>query len=195
MTKIDGVEEDLRYVRSVLDEAGKAGSPAGIYYLWAVLSFVGMSLIDLKPEATGPFWAVAGPLGGVASGYLGWKAGKKLGQNSRREGILHTLHWTGMMAAILLVIPLQATGVVSYGAVPSLILLIIATSYYTAGIYLDRRLLFIGILMAGCYLVTVFVKGWPWIWTFTGSVLALSLFASGLLAQGVGRRATTGGRP
>ena len=195
MTKIDGVEEDLRYVRSVLDHADKAGSPAVIYYLWAVLSFVGMSLIDFKPEATGPFWALAGPLGGVASGYLGWKAGRRLGQSTRREGVLHTLHWTGMMFAIALLIPLQAAGGLSTAVLPKVILLIVAISYYTAGIYLDRRLFFIGMLTAGCYLATVFVRGWPWIWTFTGSILGLSLLTSGLLARGASRRTTAGGRP
>ena len=194
MTKIDGVEEDLRYVRSVLDEAGKPGSPAGIYYLWAVLSFVGMSLIDFKSEAAGPFWALAGPLGGVASGYLGWRAGRRRGQSTRREGTLHTLHWIGMMFAILFLVLLQATGGLSYAVLPKVILLIVAFSYYTAGIYLDRRLFTIGIVMAGCYLATVFVTGWPWIWTFTGSVLALGLSTSGLLAQGAWRRTTVGGQ-
>lgn len=190
-----GVEDDIRYVRSVLDRAEQLGSPAGIYYLWAVLGFVGMSLVDFKPEVVGPYWAFAGPLGGAASFYLGWRGSRQLGQTSCREGAFHALHWIGMMTAIFLTIPLALTGLVSPEALPTLILLILAFGYYTAGIYLDRRLLAIGLLVGGCYLATIFVKSWPWIWTFTGAVLALGLVASGLRSRAVWRHMAAGDAP
>lgn len=195
MSNTNRVEDDLRYVRSVLDQAEKGKWPAGIYYLWAVVSFAGMSVIDFRPDLAGPYWAVAGPLGGVASGYLGWRAGRSLGQDSRREGTLNSLHWMGMMVAILLLVPLPAMGAISERVLPSLILLIVALGYYTAGIYLERALLFVGMIMAGCYVATILVENWPWIWTFTGTVLAASLIVSAQIGKAAWRRRASGDGP
>ncbi len=184
MSKIGGMEEDLRYVRSVLDRSEGGGTPASIYFLWAAICLVGYALIDLAPERAMVFWAVAGPAGGAASFFLGWWGSRRLGQESRREGLSHILHWTGMMAAIFLVVPLAVLGTIPPRALPSLVLLIVALGYWTAGIYLDRRLLYIGAIMAACYLATVLFARRSGIWTAAGAALALSLVAAGWVGRG-----------
>lgn len=63
--------------------------------------------------------------------------------------------------------------------------MIVALGYYTAGIYLDRKLLFVGVLMALCYGATLFMRDWPWTFTFAGGVIAVSL----LITAWVGRYA------
>jgi hypothetical protein len=188
MTEDKQARADLSYVRAVLDRAESADNPATIYFLWAVLTFIGFAMIDYLPEKTGLYWMIVAPLGGLLSGYLGWRAGRATGQASRREGVLQALHWTGMMAAILLLVPLAATHGIGVDEMPRLILLIVAIAYYTAGVHLDRRLLWISIVLGGCYLFTVYMPDVPRLWTITGAMMAGSLAAAGILTMVKARR-------
>src|SRR5213593_929666 len=110
MTEDNRLRDDLSYVRSVVARANAGDSPAVIYFLWAAITSFGFALIDFAPERTGLYWMIAGPAGGVLSAFLGWRAGRALGQSSHREGRSHALHWTGMMVAIVLLAPLTVTG-------------------------------------------------------------------------------------
>jgi hypothetical protein len=191
MTDDKQARDDLSYVRSVLHRAeNTAESPASIYFLWAVITFFGFAIIDVLPEKTGPYWMIAGPLGGVLSGVLGRRAGRAAGQPSRREGILQAMHWVGLMVGIFLMVPLVITHVISTDDFPRLVLLVIAISYYTAGVHVDRRLIPVSVVLAGCYLLTLFVRDLPHLWTVTAAILAASLAVAGLFAAARARRAT-----
>lgn len=192
---LDRVQDDLRYVRSVVDEADRAGGPAAVYWLWAAISLVGFSLIDLRPRAVPVFWAVAGPLGGIASFWLGWRSSRRLGQDRPGEGLQHVLHWTGMMAAIGLVLLLPAAGLLPPDGIPTLILLVVALGYWTAGAYLDRKMLYVGAVMAAGYLASLAAAGRPGTWILTGVMISASLAISGWLARSAWRRAAAGGGP
>lgn len=189
MTDDQQMREDLSYVRSALDRAGAAGNPATVYFLWAAISFFGFAIIDYAPKATGIYWMILGPLGGVLSAVLGWRAGRAQGQGSRREGMLHGFHWGGMMVAILLLVPLITTGAVSATELPRVILLLVALSYYLAGVHVDRRLLWVGAAVGACYLFTVYERGLPRLWTITAAALAASLVTAGIVATARARRA------
>jgi hypothetical protein len=189
MTNDKQVRDDLSYVRSVVHRAEEgAGNPATIYFLWAIITFIGFAIIDFAPAATGPYWALAGPIGGVASGFLGYRSRRALGQSSVREGRIQTLHWCGLMFAILLLVPLSITHVITVDDFPRLTLLIVAFSYYTAGIHTDRRLVPVSFVLAACYLLTIFARGLPHLWTITAAILAASLVAAGLFAAARARR-------
>jgi hypothetical protein len=97
-------------------------------------------------------------------------------------------HWSGMMGAILLLMPLAATRAIPAPELPRLILLLVAFSYFTVGAYLDRRYRWIGLALAGCYLVTLFGRGFPYLWTLTGILLAASLAVGGLVTLASHRR-------
>ena len=189
MTDDKQAHDDLSYVRSVLHRAeNTAENPASIYFLWAVITFFGFAIIDVFPEKTGPYWMIAGPLGGVLSGVLGRRAGRASGQPSKREGIIQSMHWIGLMAGIFLMVPLVMTHVVSTDDFPRLVLLVIAMSYYTAGVHVDRRLIPVSFVLVGCYLLTVFVRDMPHLWTVTAALLAASLAIAGLFAAARARR-------
>jgi hypothetical protein len=188
MADDEQMREDLSYVRSALDSARAERNPAIIYFLWAAISFFGFAIIDYAPERTGFYWMIMGPLGGILSGLLGARASRALGQDSRREGRLQGLHWSGMMVAILLLIPLIATGAVSEAELPRIILLLVALSYYLAGVHVDRRLLWVGAAVGGCYLFTVYQRDLPRLWTITAVALAASLAAAGIVAAARLRR-------
>jgi len=190
MTDDKQAHDDINYVRSVLERAeGGAGNPATIYFLWAAITFFGFAIIDVAPKRTGYYWMIAGPLGGVLSALLGHRAGRATGQSSKREGRIHAMHWSGLMAAVLLLMPLAITHVIAFQDFPRLVLLIVALSYYTAGVHVDRRLIPVSFVLAGCYLLTVFARTLPHLWTVTASILATSLAVAGLLAAARTRRA------
>jgi hypothetical protein len=189
MTDERQAHDDLSYVRSVLRRAEyTAEGPASIFFLWAVISFFGFAIIDVFPERTGPYWAIAGPLGGVLSGILGRRAGRRAGQPSRREGIVQAMHWIGLMFGILLMVPLVMTHVISTDDFPRLVLLVIAFSYYTAGVHVDRRMVPLSIVLVGCYLLSVFARELPHLWTVTGAIVAASLAIAGLYSAARERR-------
>lgn len=183
--------DDISYVRSVLERAeDRAGSPATIYFLWAVITFFGFAIIDFAPEKTGLYWIVAAPLGGVLSAILGHRAGRVTGQPSEREGLILAMHWGGVLVAMVLIAPLAMTHVIVPDDFPRLVLLVIALSYYTAGVHVDRRLIPVSLVLTGCYLLAVFARDLPHLWTVVAGVLAASLAAAGLLAAARARRAT-----
>ncbi len=177
------VREDLSYVRLALQRAdATAGDPATIYFVWAAITFFGFAIIDFAPKSTGLYWLVAAPLGGVLSAVLGYRASKASGQSSSRNGWALAMHWGGLLVAVLLIVPLATTHVIVPADFPRLVLLVVAGSYYTAGIHLDRRLIPVGLVLAACYLLTVFVRDLPYLWTVTAAVVATSLAVLGLLA-------------
>lgn len=184
MSEDKNVRDDLSYVRGALARAeGEARSPASVYFLWAAVSFFGFAIIDFAPHRAGVYWLIAGPLGGVLSGILGERAARRAGRSSLSEGRRWALHWAALLAAILLLAPLAATGGVHVAALPRLILLVSALVYFLAGVHLDRRMIAMGPVLAGCYLLTVAARGMPYLWTLTAAVLAASLVLTGLLAS------------
>jgi hypothetical protein len=186
MTDPRTVHEDLRYVRSVVHRADATGNPAIVYFLWAAITFVGYAIIDFFPEKSGLFWMVAGPLGGVLSGVLAWREARSAGQESSRDGRVHSLYWTGMMFAILLVIPLRIVGLVSIEALPRIVLLIVAFAYYAMGIFEDRKMLWVGMLVGAAYVLSIALRDFQYVWTITAACVAAGLVAAGIAARSSG---------
>lgn len=167
------VEEDLGYVRDLVDRAGRDDTPRAIWYLWAAIGGVGFALIDFRPQSVGLFWAIAAPLGFLASMWLGWRHARALGQESRREGRTHMLHWGGMGGAIALVVFFAARGHLTGEEIAQAILLVVALGYFLAGVHLAGPLLWVGLLLAGSFVAVEFVDGY--VWTAVGVVMALAL--------------------
>ena len=190
MTDEHRFRDDLSYVRSVLRRAEATRNPASLYFLWSVLSFFGYAIIDFRPEATGLYWAIAGPLGGVASAFLGSRAARQSGQISDRDGWKDAAHWSAMMFAALLLVPLVTTGRLETDDIPRVILLILALTYWSAGLWQDRRFLALGVVMAALYLFTIYAAALPYLWTITGAILGASLAVGGIFAAAGARRRT-----
>ena len=175
------VEQDLAYVQEVVKNAeGASSGPREIYILWAVVYFVGFSLLDFDHQIGGMFWMIAGPAGGVISYWLGRRWALRSGAASRRAAIRHMLHWIGMGVAIFMAIPLLPLGVLEPNALAKVILLITAFGLFTAGIYLVRPYLWVGIALAGCYLAVISVATLPWmvVGATSGGAMLLAAFLS-----------------
>lgn len=167
------IESDIGYVKDLVTKSGKSDQPASFYLLWAVLMAVGFSLVDLAPNWVGFFWMIAGPVGGLLSGYLGWKAGVNRGQMNREIGIKHALHWSGMLVVICL------AGVLVQGVVISqVILLVVALGWWTAGVHFDRIFLWLGGIMMLGFLGTLFMD--RYVWTTMGVLLGTVLIVTAI---------------
>jgi hypothetical protein len=74
------------------------------------------------------------------------------------------------------------------GSLHTVILLVLSLGYFTAGLHLDRRLLWVGLLMGvGSVFVTMVSL---YAWTMVGIALAVSLIVAGMW-EGRSREATT----
>ena len=188
MTDDKRLGADLDYVRTVVERAEGGNNPASIYFLWACISFFGYAIIDYAPEKTGLYWMIAGPVGGILSGILGTRHARRAGQVSRRAGFADFLHWTGLFAAILLLVPLVVTGRLAPDDIPRAVLLLVGYGYWTAGVHLDRRMLAVAAVMGALYLFSIVASGLSWVWTITAAGLAGSLAVAGIFAAARARR-------
>jgi len=180
VTTTDNLRDDIAYVRAAAERAGSGTIPS-IYVLWAVIGLCGFALADFAADSrsVGLFWMVAGPAGFVVSMWLGYRAGRHAGQGSRRVGVRWGVHWLAFLAAGALGAALVAAGHLPWTAFGSLVVLLLALSYFYAGLYMDRRMLAIGVVLGACFLVTLFIPGYQW--TLAGVLMAGALVWQAIL--------------
>src|SRR5947209_13513496 len=111
MTEARQMQEDLHYVRKLVSD--REGQPppgtAAIYWVWAVYVLVGYTLIDVAPRAAGPFFAIAGIVGGLVSGWIGYRAHRQSGEWDSRGRWMALMHWVvGVILCIAAVLALCA---------------------------------------------------------------------------------------
>ena len=170
-------KESLDYVRDVVQRSQGASHPASIYYLWALVCLVGFPLSDLAPRAVGTYWMIAAPVGFVLSAILGWRHALRVGQVSQREGIFTAYHWLATLVVAGMASLLVIQGLVGGETLGMIILLVLTMSYFSAGLYQARPLLYAAALLGLSFLAVVFIEQWAW--TVAGVAVALGLFLSG----------------
>lgn len=166
------VHEDLHYVRAAVEASSQSPTPPSIYLLWALIGGIGLPMIDWAPQRVAVFWLVAAPAGFAISLLLGRRRALQSGQQSRGTA-KHALHWGSLLLAPVLAMALPATGRIEGLAAAQVVLLLIATVYYLAGVHLDRALLWVSGWVALGYLSLFVLDSWGW--TVVGLTLALAL--------------------
>src|SRR5947209_1148513 len=138
MTETRQLQEDLQYVRQLVDQREHRRPPGTtpIYWLWAVYTLVGYTLIDVAPQASGPFFLFGGIVGGLISAVIGYRAGSRLGEWDTHG------RWTGVMHWVVGV-PLAVAGTLGLCAVipplrqnmypGQIVVVMIGLVYYLAG--------------------------------------------------------------
>ncbi len=166
---------DLGYVRDVVERSERRAMPRGILWVWAAISVVGCAVHDVAPGRAGLYWLVAGVAGFFLSAWLGARAGRAMGQESAETGRRHMLHWAGMGVAIFLL----AFGAEGWGSTPQAsshaILLMVALSYWLAGVHMVPALKWMGVVAAGMYVALALLEGFAYPWTAAGIVIAAGL--------------------
>lgn len=177
---------DLGYVREVVRRSERRGMSRTSLFLWAAISAAGFAIVDLAPERAGLYWLVAGIAGFVLSSWLGSRHARATGQESREVGMRHMLHWGGMGVAIFLLL----FGAQGWDSTPQAsshaILLIVALSYWLAGVHLVPALKWMGVVAGGAYLALAFLDGFPYPWTAAGIVIAAGLVVAGIAGGAAG---------
>lgn len=180
MTDTDSIKDDIAYVRAVAERTGPGHVPA-IYVIWAMICVVGFSLVDLVGPGSSwvaIYWLMAGPGGGALSWWLAVRAGVRDGQADRRQGKRWVGHFVGFFVVGLLGCVLAAAGELSWSGLTSLWILLLALTYFLAGLHLDRRLMPIGIVLAAGYLLTFYLPEYRF--TTAGALVAVALLVQGL---------------
>lgn len=182
MTKTEQLQQDLDYIAGAVRRRDRPVGVPAIYFLWAAVILVGFALPDFAPRQMGAYWLVCGFGGGLLSWWLGARADRRSGIRDRELGRRYGLHWSiGGIAFVLTLLPLLL------GRVPPQqggagFLFTTGLLYALAGVHLERRLLWPGLLMlAGYAVMTVFAP--PYAWTISGVAISLSLLWGGLSAQ------------
>jgi hypothetical protein len=178
MNDASRIEDELTYVRKVVSAADRGQTPAAIYLMWALICVVGFPLADFAHRYIAVYWMIAAPVGTALSAWLGWRHSRRVGQVRRETGIRHGMHWIGTIAVVFLVVPLGVAGDATWDVVHRAILLVLALSYYLAGVHLDRPILWVGLLMVGAYVALFYIHSYQW--TIVGVAVAVALAAAGL---------------
>ena len=172
------IAEDLHYIRGLVE--GPRAAPASILILWAVIGAPGFALVDLAPSAVPWYWLVAAPIGMVASIWLGRRHAVREGRIDRATGIRWTLHWAGLLAAAGLIVLLAVARIVPFEVINPAMVLLIAITYFLAGIHLDRRLLWVAAALVAAFPTIVFLPKFGW--TAAGALVAVAVL--GVAASG-----------
>lgn len=179
-TETDSMKDDLAYVRAVAEGTRQAHVPA-IYLIWAAICLCGFALVDIAGPASGwigIYWVTAGPAGAVLSWLFARRAGARDGQADRRTGMRWVGHFLAFFGAGVLGLLLAATGEMSWPGVSSLWVLLLALTYFLAGLHLERRLMPVGLVFAAGYLLTLYLPDYRF--TTVGVLVAVALGVQGL---------------
>jgi hypothetical protein len=177
MADLDRLQEDLGFVRSSVAKAGSHRSGPAVYFLWSALTLAGFVMVDVRPAWVGAYWMIAGPLGGILSAYLGGRHGARIGQINRDINKRYGWHWGAFVAVILLMSLMIGRGL-SLQAFSSIILLMLALSYFLAGIHIDPPLRWTGLIAAAGYVAVL--TGASYAWSMAGLALAVTFVLSGV---------------
>ena len=181
MTEAASMKDDIAYVRAAAERSQPGHVPA-IYLIWAAIAVCGFALVDLVgpgSSVVGIYWTIAGPAGCALTWWLAARAGSHAGQADRRTGRRWVGHFLGFFAVGLLGMGLVASGQLNWSGVSSLWVLILALTYFLAGLHLERRLMAVGVVLAIGYLFTLYLPEFGF--TTAGVMFAMALVAQAWL--------------
>ena len=181
MTSKQQLTEDIAFVRAAAERTASVHVPA-IYVIWAVLCLCGFTLVDFAGPGSAwiaIYWMIAAPVGTVLSAWLAKRAHRAAGQADVREGRRWIWHFVGFGATGALGFGLVATGQLTWAGVSSIWILLLALTYYLAGLHLDRRLLPIGLVLGAGYIITLVFPAYGF--THVGVLVAIALVTQAFL--------------
>ena len=174
-------EEDVALVREAVEKRDRMQYKSiAIAVLWAIILATGHSLNDFHPEISHLYWPIVTFTGFLISFWIAKRAMRARGVIRSGVGAKYGWHW----GSLFVVIPITVSIALRHGLAmePSVmnqfITLIVGVTFYLAGLHLDRRLLFPGIVhIVGAPAVDYLA---PYPWTMVGLAIAASLIISAL---------------
>ena len=183
MTDIDKLREDVAYVRAATDRSDNVPFRS-VYMLWAVIILFSIPLREFVDDKSwiGWYWWIAVPVGFLLSMWLGSRTSERIGQADRERGMRWVKHWLAYVVACLLGGLLVAGGKLTDSGIGALSVLLLALSYFHAGLHLDRRLVPVGILIGICFPIILYLPSYGS--TASSVVIAVALFVVALHGRG-----------
>ncbi len=160
-------DENLAYIKKVLEDSASFNGYPAIYALWGCIVFIGYAIAEFQFSWSTMYWLVSAPVGMVISAWIGMRSDKKLGQQGSKAGDKYLYHFGLMVAFIFIAVFTQ-----EYRS----ILLVIGLGYCLAGLHLERLMLVVGILSVLLYLAIH--MGWVNSNLLVGAVFAIGFFAA-----------------
>jgi hypothetical protein len=180
MESINDISKDLAFIAKTVEGSKRVRVPS-VYLLWAIIIPIGFAMVDFRPQFVGTYWSFLGPIGGVLSGYLGWKSSRHLGQLNRSEAFQTATHWFSMMIAIVMTSTLIDFGYITPKGLGLVILILVSLSYFMAGNYLDKNMRKIGIVMALGFFPIAFLG--QYVWTALGIIVSAGLVLTAIIER------------
>lgn len=140
--------DDLKEIRQVMERTRRSvGGFAGQFMvLWGAIWFLGFLANQYLPaDALGWFWFVASALGGAGSGLLGVRLSRRSGVQSPYWRPI-TLLMLALMVFVALIVWLLEVGTTREIAL--LIVLVVALSYFQAGVFIRWTVSAVGAALA-----------------------------------------------
>jgi hypothetical protein len=178
MTNSNQLQQDLHYVRQVVDRADHSPlrGRALIYWLWALYVLIGCSLNDFAPHATHLFWSVGWITCLLATIFISRHFKKAAGiRNANDRSQL--FWWGGSILIVLCIIGISVLihqpGPVSGAVTGQISIVLVGIFYFLGGVHYDRNFLWLGPLLCACGLFVGLVPHYGW--TALGIIFALGL--------------------
>lgn len=176
---IEKIESDIAFLRETVGERNKQRyTSITITVLWAIIVAIGSLLNDFYHQYSGWYWLTAPLIGFFVSFYLGKRASRKCGTLSKADGRKHSIHWGSMFFVFVAVLSIANMHQLNGWVVGQIFMLISGLCGYFAGLHLDKRYLFPGIVMVMGAAAVDFVGPYPW--TVIGLAFSASLVISAI---------------
>src|SRR5437660_2864352 len=157
------VREDLQFVRSVVERGEHQEGPTAVYWIWGVVTFIGFAMNDFAPRWDGLYWAVVGPLAGVATWLVVRRMLHRFGVADRKESVREWLQWVAMAVVIVLLAFDAGRGKIGGAVMGQLVLLVVGYTYFLTYVRRgDRVMLIAGLLMMAGFVALMFVTNYVW---------------------------------
>ena len=139
------------------------GPDGVIMILLVLLNIVGIGFTDFSPLLSHWYWLVMVIVTGIACLVMEWSRARKKGFSAATIVKKEVFIWLSVLVAVNLVYFLFQSGRLDSENTGLVILLILALATFLAGLRLDWRLCFLGILLGGALILATYLEEFLWI--------------------------------
>ena len=169
--------EDIAFVKGLAEKRKNIQyTSIAITYLWAVIICIGYSLNDFSEEIAIWYWNVMPLTAFLISVWIGIHTNRLFGILDRSTVFKHVIHWGSMFALIIGVLLILCIEESTRGERLQAITFVCGTMCLLAGIHMDRRYIWPGVVLAIGAVVSNYLGPYPW--TVVGIIFAISLLLS-----------------
>src|SRR3954464_8814260 len=164
MGEVESVAADLRFVKDAVErkEQSSRRTPVAIGVLWGTIALAGCLINDFNPRYAWTYWGVVPVIGFWVSWWIGGRAVFSSGDYDRGMGIRTGLHWGSIFLAALPIWLLALAGKIDGQEAGQLLILVSGIVYFLAGVHLDQRWMWPGLVMMVGAAALTYVTHYGW---------------------------------